>query len=150
MEIGNPIPVNGPIGEQTYLSRLETIQGERILFHRIGAINMIDVFEAVTYSGSEWFIFFLDSYHPRRSRNAPQEFRMTDHPRQFSGFHNYCDNFPYDFVDTMQAVQDIFRLAFISLENVILQIEQKAFNRPMAHKVKLDEITAMLSSRSNV
>jgi hypothetical protein len=55
----NPIPVNGPIGELAYLSKLETVQGERILFHRIGTVNMIDVLEAVTFSGSEWFILFI-------------------------------------------------------------------------------------------
>ena len=48
----NPVPVNGALGELVYLSRLETNQGERLLFHRIGAVNMIDVFEAVAYSGS--------------------------------------------------------------------------------------------------
>src|SRR5438128_255857 len=63
----NPIPVNGPIGQLAYLSKLETVNGERILFHRIGAIRAIDVFEAVTFSGREWFLLFIDLYHPRRS-----------------------------------------------------------------------------------
>ncbi len=52
LEPGNPIPVNGAIGELAYLSRLETSQGERLLFHRIGAVDTVDVFEAVTYSRS--------------------------------------------------------------------------------------------------
>ena len=47
----NPIPANGPIGQLAYLSKLETAKGERILFHRIGAVDTIDVFEAVTFSG---------------------------------------------------------------------------------------------------
>src|SRR3546814_13912845 len=62
----NPIPVNGPIGQLAYLSRLETQSGQRILFHRLGAIDKVDVFEAVTFDGSGWFIFFVDLYHPRR------------------------------------------------------------------------------------
>ena len=45
----NPIPVNGSIGQLAYLSKLETERGERILFHRIGAVDTIDVFEAVTF-----------------------------------------------------------------------------------------------------
>lgn len=48
----NPIPVNGPIGQLAYLSRLETQSGQRILFHRLGAIDKVDVFEAVTFDGS--------------------------------------------------------------------------------------------------
>lgn len=38
----NPIPVNGPIGQLAYLSRLETQSGQRILFHRLGAIDKVD------------------------------------------------------------------------------------------------------------
>ncbi|MCY4364582.1 MAG: hypothetical protein OXE42_20765, partial [Gammaproteobacteria bacterium] len=80
----NPIPVNGSIGQLAYLSKLETERGERILFHRIGAVDTIDVFEAVTFSGSEWFILFVDLYHPRRSRLTPDGFRFTQEVGQFS------------------------------------------------------------------
>jgi hypothetical protein len=48
----NPIPVNGPIGQLAYLSRLETQSGQRILFHRLGAIGTVDVFEAVSFNGA--------------------------------------------------------------------------------------------------
>src|SRR3546814_16452740 len=66
----NPIPVNGPIGQLAYLSRLETQSGQRILFHRLGAIDKVDVFEAVTFDGSGWFIFFFDLYLPRQLGKA--------------------------------------------------------------------------------
>ena len=95
-----PIPVNGPIGQLAYLSRLETQSGQRILFHRLGAIGTVDVFEAVSFNGSRWFILFVDLYHPRRSRLTPDGFRFTkDVVAQFSGFHKFCENFPYDFVE---------------------------------------------------
>lgn len=146
----NPIPVNGAIGELSYLSRLETSNGERMMFHRIGAINMIDVFEAVTYSGSGWYLFFVDLYHPRRSRKAPPVFRIASEPRQFSGFHNYCYNFPYDFADAKQASPEMLRLAYIPFGNVMPQIEKKAFARPMSHKAKLDIVKSKMSSRSDM
>lgn len=69
--------------------------GQRILFHRLGAIGTVDVFEAVSFNGAEWFIF-IDLYHPRRSRLTPDGFRFTKDVAQFSGFHKFCDNFPYD------------------------------------------------------
>src|SRR5690554_681930 len=72
----NPIPVNGPIGQLAYLSRLETESGQRILFHRLGAIDTVDVFEAVSFNGAEWFILFVDLYHSRRSRLTPDGFRF--------------------------------------------------------------------------
>lgn len=147
LEPGNPIPVNGAIGELAYLSRLETSQGERLLFHRIGAIDTVDVFEAVTYSGNGWFVFFVDMYHPRRSRQAPEGFVIAKEPRQFSGFHNFCKNFPYDFVEAKQGAPDLLRLAYIPLSHVTNQIERKAFARPLAHKAKLDIVLSQLSSR---
>lgn len=142
----NPIPVNGAIGELAYLSRLETAQGERLLFHRIGAINKLDVFEAVTYSGSAWYVFFVDMYHPRRSRQAPERFVIAKEPRQFSGFHNFCEDFPYDFVKAKEASPDLLRLAYIPLEHVTTQIADKSFTRPLSHKAKLDIVRGQLSS----
>lgn len=146
----NPIPVNGAIGELSYLSKLETSNGERMMFHRVGAINTVDVFEAVTYSGSGWYIFFVDYYHPRRSRKAPSGFQIANEPRQFSGFHNFCRNFPYDFADAKQASAEFLRMAYIPLGNVMPQIEKKVFTRPMNHKAKLDIVMSKMTSRSDM
>lgn len=143
----NPIPVNGPIGELAYLSKLETVQGERLLFHRIGSVGTIDVFEAVTFSGSEWFIFFVDFYHPRRSRVTPDGFRFSKDVSQFSGFHRFCKNFPYDFVEMKQSGEDSgLSLAYIAIGKVSQQIQNGAFKRPLAHKAKLDIVKGRLTS----
>ncbi|NPW92376.1 hypothetical protein [Pseudomonas aeruginosa] len=143
----NPIPVNGPIGQLAYLSRLETQSGQRILFHRLGAIDKVDVFEAVTFDGSGWFIFFVDLYHPRRSRLTPDGFRFTKDVAQFSGFHKFCENFPYDFVEKKASEQESgLSMAYIAVSKVSDHIHNRAFNRPLAHKVKLDLIKGHLSS----
>lgn len=142
----NPIPVNGPIGELAYLSKLETQRGERILFHRIGAIDTIDVFEAVTFSGSEWFVFFLDHYHPRKSRITPDGFRFTKEVGQFSGFHNFCRDFPYDFHQVKHADKSGLSLAYIAPSKITKQLEARVYNRPLAHKAKLDIIKSRLTS----
>ena len=150
LEAGNPIPVNGAIGELAYLSKLETSQGERLLFHRIGAIDKTDVFEAVTFSGSEWYIFFVDMYHPRKSRIAPPGFRISPDVRQFSGFHNHCKDFPYDFETAKQATADLLRVAYVPLGNVVPQLRRKVFERPTAHKLKVDIVRGRMSSRTDV
>ena len=143
----NPVPVNGSIGQLAYLSKLETTQGERILFHRIGAINTIDVFEAVTYSGSEWFILFLDCYHPRRSRLVPDGFRFIQALGQFSGFHQRCNDFPYDFVEMKHTQSESgLSMAYIPIANVRAGIENRVYSRPLAHKAKLDLIAGRLTS----
>lgn len=143
----NPIPVNGPIGQLAYLSKLETAKGERILFHRIGAVNTIDVFEAVTFSGSEWFILFVDLYHPRRSRLTPEGFRFTQEVGQFSGFHKFCTDFPYDFVEMKQSESESgLSMAYIAISKVMLPIQNRAYQRPLAHKAKLDLVKSRLTS----
>ena len=143
----NPIPVNGPIGQLAYLSKLETIRGERILFHRIGAIDTVDVFEAVTFSGSQWFIFFVDLYHPRRSRLTPDGFQFTQDVGQFSGFHKLCNDFPYDFVEMKQSENESgLSMAYIAISKVVEPIQNRAFERPLAHKAKLDLVKSRLTS----
>jgi len=143
----NPIPVNGTIGALAYLSKLETVQGERLLFHRIGSIQNIDVFEAVTFSGSAWFIFFLDMYHPRRSRATPDAFRFSKVMTQFAGFNNFCTNFPYDFVEMKQTKHESGLIeAYIPINWVTQQIQNGAYQRPLAHKAKIDIIKCRFTS----
>lgn len=143
----NPIPVNGPIGQLAYLSKLETARGERILFHRIGAVDKIDVFEAVTFSGSEWFILFVDLYHPRRSRITPDGFHFTQEVGQFSGFHKFCNNFPYDFIEMKQSERESgLSMAYIAISKVAEFIQNRAYQRPLAHKAKLDLVNSRVTS----
>jgi hypothetical protein len=143
----NPIPVNGPIGQLAYLSKLETQSGQRILFHRLGAIDTVDVFEAVTFNGSDWFILFVDLYHPRRSRLTPDGFRFTKDVAQFSGFHKFCENFPYDFVEKKASERESgLSMAYIAISKVSEQIQNRVFNRPLAHKAKLELVKSRLSS----
>lgn len=143
----NPIPVNGPIGQLAYLSKLETQSGQRILFHRLGAMGTVDVFEAVSFNGREWFILFVDLYHPRRSRLTPDAFHFTKEVGQFSGFTNFCENFPYDFIEQKGSVRDSgLSMAYITISRVSEQIQNRVFNRPLAHKAKLDLVKSRLSS----
>lgn len=143
----NPIPVNGPIGELAYLSRLETLSGQRILFHRLGAIGTVDVFEAVTFNGGEWFILFVDLYHPLRSRLTPDGFNFTKEVAQFSGFHKFCENFPYDFAEMKASERESgLSMAYIAVGKVSEQIKNRAFTRPLAHKAKLELVKNRLSS----
>lgn len=143
----NPIPVNGPIGQLAYLSKLETRTGQRILFHRIGAIDYVDVFEAVSFDGKEWFILFVDLYHPRRSRLTPEGFKFTTEVAQFSGFHKFCDDFPYDFPEKKATQQETgLSLAYIPISKVSEALRDRAFTRPLAHRAKLELVNNRLSS----
>ncbi len=79
----NPIPVNGPVGELIYLSRLETSDGVPIAFHRLGALDEVDVFEVVSEDGRHWDVLYLSLYFPPKSKHVPSGYRtMTDEARR--------------------------------------------------------------------
>ncbi len=93
----NPIPVNGPVGQLVYLSRLETLNGVPIAFHRLGAHDNVDVFEVVSEDGRHWDILYLSLYFLRKSQAVPSGYRsMTDQGRRalLRGTTQYVDSFP--------------------------------------------------------
>lgn len=78
----NPIPVNGPLGEVVYLSRLTTETGAPVMFHRVGADAdgplVVDVYEVQAIDGSVRERLFLSMYHPRKTKRPPQGYRLAD------------------------------------------------------------------------
>lgn len=144
----NPIPTNGPIGELAYLSKLVTNGGERILFHRLGAADNIDIFEAVTFSGGQWFIFFLDMYHPKKSRIAPDGFRLSPKACQFSGFHHPCADFPYDFIEMKR--REGLGPAYMPTVDILHGIKSRAYERPADHMARLEHLRAGTSRSTPV
>ncbi|MGE3693345.1 MAG: hypothetical protein AB7F98_18365 [Novosphingobium sp.] len=79
--VSNPIPVNGPIGEVTYLSALTTSDGRDVWAHRLGSIDRVDIFEIVSDDGADWWLLYLTPYHTRKSRLVPKGFRFRKSPR---------------------------------------------------------------------
>jgi hypothetical protein len=135
----NPIPVNGPIGELAYLSKLRTLAGERLLFHRLGSVDTIDLFEVVTWSGSNWYLLYLDMYHPRRSRKAPTGFVLSEGPSHFTGFNQFCcKDFPNDFLQyhAQVAVGQKFALAYISAPTIEKILGSASFGVTGPHLVR--------------
>lgn len=153
----NPVPVNGPIGEVSYLSRLEAGPGRRLLFHRLGSIEMtdffnadtyVDVFEAVTFDGGMWCILYLDMYHSKRSRLAPEGLRFTQDFAQFSGYTHFCNDFPYDFMEQKSRQHPPgLSMAYIPVSKVYDNIQRRAYDRPPAHIAKLRYAQKQLSHR---
>lgn len=82
----NPIPVNGPVGQLVYLSRLETPEGGAVAFHRLGAFDKVDAFEVVAENGRYWDVLFLSMYFARKSRQVPSGYRMMTAGRDALSF----------------------------------------------------------------
>jgi hypothetical protein len=137
----NPIPVNGGVGELAYLSRIMTVRSEPIFFHRLGSIDRTDIFEAVTVTGSEWFILFVDMYYPRQSRLTPAGFCFKNEPSRFLGFHDHCSNFPYGFVEKQHKMieKEAYLYVGYESENTISKVlKGRKYERPPAHNAKLE------------
>jgi hypothetical protein len=105
----NPIPVNGSFGQMVYLSQLRTSQGSRLLFHRVGSTSssqaagihnpsgMVDIFEVLSFDGSYHGELYLDMYHPRKSRKAPEGFAFHNGLSLISGTHVGVEDFPNNY-----------------------------------------------------
>jgi hypothetical protein len=94
----NPIPVNGSLGQQIYLSKLRTTDGSKLLFQRLGSrgnqIGMVDIFEVISFDGKVHTQLFLELYNKRRSRKAPKGFTLADGFSPLTGTHVRVPNFP--------------------------------------------------------
>ena len=72
----NPILVNETWGEITYLSRLVTTDGQRMIFHRVGSRGALDIFELVSEEGKFYDRLFVDMYHHHCSKIAPTGYTL--------------------------------------------------------------------------
>lgn len=111
----NPIPVNGPLGEITYLSSLRTItKGERIAFYRLGSIDTIDIYEAVSFDGSHWDILYFDCYYKCKSTKLPSGYSI-DTVKGITGTNSFIPGFPYNIEYFVKRCSiDIFGYPFLN------------------------------------
>ena len=77
----------------------------------------------------------------------PDGFRFTKDVAQFSGFHKFWKNLPYNFIEKQASERESgLSMAYIAISKVSDQIQNRVFNRPLAHKAKLDLVKSRLSS----
>jgi len=146
LEVSNPVPVNGPIGELAYLSKLRNSNGERLLFHRIGSQGTVDIFEAVDFSGQEWFVLYLDMYHPRKSRLTPTGLSLSDETSQFTGFTSNCADFPRGFpAEKAKNSGSGLNMLYAPLSTIEEALSRSSFDRPSAHIQELQKSNSDLS-----
>lgn len=145
--IDNPIPVNGFIGELIYLSRLKTFSGAHVLYHRLGSIGSIDVYETVSIDGHGWDLLFFSMYHPRKSRKSPTGYsivKMSEQPLLY-GTNRRVDGFPYGLQEAIgNTTEEIF--GFPMPPSQIREAEEKVkFSRPNDHQIRVQAILSEVS-----
>ncbi len=147
-DVGNPIPVNGPIGEVIYLSNLRTAGGQPIMFHRLGSVRKINVYETVTFDGGTWDILFLDFYHPRKSKLAPTGCRIAasaERQRLFFGTNEFVADFPNALPGAIaRARERLLGIFPIQPAPVLEALERRSFERRANHRGKLKAVMITL------
>jgi hypothetical protein len=138
----NPIPVNGPIGEVIYLSSLRHLGKTRILFHKIGSLDGIDIFESVSMDGKNWDIFYLDMFHPRKSKKFPKGYSIVSGVSSFCGVNVEVQDFPYGLSDAIATFSKTI-LGIAMADPDIRQAEEKIrFVRPNPHIGFMEDLRA--------
>lgn len=143
----NPIPVNGPLGELLYLSNLRTADSQHIMFHRLGSVSNVDIYETVSLDGAIWDILFLHQYHPRKSQHAPSGYRIVTGSERNSlllGVNDFVAAFPERLPDAIANTSErIFRFR-IRPPQVREALGRAIFARPTDHLTRLDIILTVL------
>lgn len=133
--VHNPVPVNGPLGEVTYLSGLRLDDGRCIWGHRLGAIDRVDVFEVASQDGRDWFLLYFAPYHLRKSQLAPEGFRFNEAPRVRGIFatNQTVPEFPHGLQD---AIRDWSKATLgipLRSANLTATLDSIDFSRPISH-----------------
>jgi hypothetical protein len=139
----NPIPVNGIIGELTYLSRLKwNASGQQIIFHRLGSGAAgrgvsIDLYEVVTWDGQNWDILMLDMYHPVKSRLLPEGYSFAERVEGLTGTNKYLETFPQGLIE---SINEQFGVMLPSNPFIRKNINWSALKRPIQQRQLVEQI----------
>jgi len=143
----NPIPVNGPLGELIYLSNMRTADSQQIMFHRLGSVSKVNIYETVSFDGATWDIFFLHQYHPRKSRRAPAGYQLVTAAEENSllfGTNAFVKTFPHYLPDSIAKTSERVFGFRIRPPQVRDAISSAIFERPTDHRTRLDVVMRVL------
>lgn len=143
----NPIPVNGPLGELIYLSNLRTTDFQQTIFHLLGTIRGVDIYETVSLDGANWDILFLDPYHPRKSRRSPSGYQMVtgaESNRQLLGTNTTVTPFPGRLADAIAVTSERLFGFRTRPPQVSEAVKRAIFERPTDHLTRLNIVMDFL------
>src|SRR5262245_14638701 len=148
----NPIPVNGPVGELIYLSNVRTADSQHIMFHRLGSLSNVDIYETVSFDGAIWDILFLHQYHPRKSRRPPSGYKTatpTEGDRVLLGTNDFLASFPHHLPDSIANTSERAFGIRMRPSQVREALGRAVFERPTGHLTKLKVIMNVLNQPTN-
>jgi hypothetical protein len=81
-DISNPIPTNTPYGSISYMSRLRTPDGRKVMYQRMGCRNSetlsmpVDIYRITTQDGEPLATLYVSCWHKLNSAKAPRGLRL--------------------------------------------------------------------------
>jgi len=147
----NPVPVNGPLGAVVYLSNLHTADSQPIMFHHLGSVSNVEVYETVSLDGTLWDILFLDQYHPRKSSRPAHGYRIvagTDRNKSLYGTNELLQGFPEHLPDAIATMSEKLFGFRVRPPQVREALKQTIFERPREHLSRV-KITMGILQRQN-
>ena len=148
----NPIPVNGPLGELIYLSNVRTANSQHIMFHRLGSVSNVDIYETVSFDGAIWDILFLHQYHPRKSRRPPSGYQSviaTERNSLLLGTNDFIATFPHHLPDSIANTSERAFGFRMRPSQVREALARAIFERPTDHLTKLNVIMTVLKQQAS-
>jgi len=92
-----------------YLSQLKTQDtNQRLLFHWLGPVESLDMYETVSIDGCKWDILFFSMYQPRKSRKAPSGYTFAEPRSQplLYGTNRRVQGFPYGLQEAIRQTTE--------------------------------------------
>ena len=144
----NPIPVNGPLGESTYLSRLRfASNGQKLMYHRLGCLGgglrlVVNVYETATWDGLHWDILYFEMYHPVKTRLAPEGYEFDKIVVGLSGTTQLLPTFPKGII-TAVAEGAMQLIGFPAREPMMRRYEaMEELKRPAEQEAAVEQVMA--------
>lgn len=144
--VTNPVPVNGPLGELTYLSSLVGASGAALFGHRLGHIGRVDVYETVSTDGKTWDVIFLSYYHPRKSRKAPAGYKIVkarEHSPYITCINFRVIGFPFPMEDAIRECMRRVSGFPVQPPNVAQLLASSRFVRSPGQSARLAGLAAL-------
>ena len=105
----------------------------------------IDIYEVVSWDGKLWDILYLDCYHDRKIKGAPQYYTLNK-VEGLTGVNSYLENFPSGIYEAAQKLTQNF-LGLPLANPMMRHINTSRLRRPSKFLDEINKIKKELASR---
>jgi len=81
--VNNPIPINTILETHSYLSRLRTLDGEKVRYFKVGStssqvsLHKVQCYKTKNIKGEDLAVLYLSPFQKKTSEKAPKGFKLA-------------------------------------------------------------------------